>query len=318
MRVLVTGGAGFVGTNLVKALESEPGVTETIVLDDLSSGFRENLVGTSATFVEGSILDPVALARAIDGCSTVVHLAARASVPKSIEDPVSAHEVNATGTLRVLEACRKSGVNHLIVASSSSVYGRTEVLPKREDLPTRPMSPYAASKLATESYALAWGECYGLPVLAFRFFNIYGPLQHPRHSYAAAIPAFLAAAFQDRPIPLFGDGSQTRDFTYVDSVTRVIVKALQERTSHPEPVNLAFGSRISLLELIERLEAIFDRSLPTDLLPARVGDVAHSQADTDVLHKLYPHIEPINLEDGLKSTASWFEATRPWERPGLG
>ena len=318
MRVLVTGGAGFVGANLVKALESEPGVTETIVLDDLSSGFRENLVGTSATFVEGSILDPVALARAIDGCSTVVHLAARASVPKSIEDPVSAHEVNATGTLRVLEACRKSGVNHLIVASSSSVYGRTEVLPKREDLPTRPMSPYAASKLATESYALAWGECYGLPVLAFRFFNIYGPLQHPRHSYAAVIPAFLAAAFQDRPIPLFGDGSQTRDFTYVDSVTRVIVKALQERTSHSEPVNLAFGSRISLLELIERLEVILDRSLPTDLLPARVGDVAHSQADTDLLHKLYPHIEPINLEDGLKSTASWFEATRPWERPGLG
>ena len=318
MRVLVTGGAGFVGANLVKALESEPGVTETIVLDDLSSGFRENLVGTSATFVEGSILDPVALARTIDGCSTVVHLAARASVPKSIEDPVSAHEVNATGTLRVLEACRKSGVNHLIVASSSSVYGRTEVLPKREDLPTRPMSPYAASKLATESYALAWGECYGLPVLAFRFFNIYGPLQPPRHSYAAVIPAFLAAAFQDRPIPLFGDGSQTRDFTYVDSVTRVIVKALQERTSHSEPVNLAFGSRISLLELIERLEVILDRSLPTDLLPARVGDVAHSQADTDVLHKLYPHIEPIDLEDGLKSTASWFEATRPWERPGLG
>ena len=235
MKVLITGGGGFVGANLVKVLESGINGAEPVVLDDLSSGFRENLVETSARFVEGSILDAELLAQAMDGCSAVVHLAARASVPRSIEDPSATHEVNASGTVRVLEACRETGVGQVIVASSSSVYGRTETMPKREDLPTRPMSPYAASKLASESYALAWGSSYDLPVLAFRFFNIYGPLQPPRHTYAAAVPAFLAAALQNLPIPIFGDGFQTRDFTYVDSVAEVIVTALREQTNHPDP-----------------------------------------------------------------------------------
>ena len=316
-KVLITGGAGFVGANLVKVLESDDGDAEVIVLDDLSTGFRENLAGTAATFVEGSILDSDLLVQAMDGCSAVIHLAARASVPRSIEDPSATHEVNATGTVQVLEACRTTGVSQVIVASSSSVYGRNEMMPKRENLPTRPMSPYAASKLASESYALAWGNSYDLPVLAFRFFNIYGPLQPPRHVYAAAVPAFTAAALQNRPVPIFGDGSQTRDFTYVDSVAEVIVKALREETSHPEPINLAFGTRISLLDLIARLESILDRPLAREFLPARVGDVPHSQADNSVLRSLFPDVKPTNLEDGLRSTVAWFKATRPWERPDL-
>ena len=314
MKILVTGGAGFVGANLVRALESELEVNQINVIDDFSFGSRDNLAETSATVIEVSILDQSALSEAVRNCSAVVHLAAQSSVPRSIEHPLAAHEINASGTVRVLEAARAAGVLQVIVASSSSVYGRTEVLPKNEDLPTRPMSPYAASKLATESYALAWGECYDLPVLAFRFFNIFGPLQSPSHAYAAAIPAFLGAAFQDRPLPVYGDGIQSRDFTFVDSVVRVLIEALRNRTRHPEPVNLAFGSQTSLLELIEHMERILGRPLPVEFLPARVGDILHSRADDGLLRTLFPSVEPINLVDGLQATVDWFEAARPWEK----
>ncbi|MAF96383.1 MAG: GDP-mannose 4,6-dehydratase [Rhodospirillaceae bacterium] len=313
MKVLVTGGAGFIGANLVRRLETLSQITEVVVVDDLTLGFRKNLTGTDATLIEGSILDEGILTEAIAGASTVVHLAARSSVPRSIDEPMAAHDNNATGTALVLNAARQTDDTQVIVASSSSVYGSSEVLPKHEGLATRPISPYAASKLAAEAYALAWGHCYDIPVLALRFFNVFGPLQSSTHSYAAVIPAFLAAACQYQPLPIHGDGNQARDFTYVDSVIDVLCEAITERKSHTEPVNLAFGSQVTLLDLVTELETIFDRELPVDHKPARAGDIYRSQADSSLLMELFPRLTPTDLAAGLRATAEWFESTRPWE-----
>ena len=314
MKVLVTGGAGFIGANLVRALSDGPD-NDIVVLDDLSFGFRSNLDGLNVTFIEGSILDEDLLATAMEGVSSVVHLAARSSVPRSIAHPLAAHEDNTTGTVRVLEAARAQGDVQVIVASSSSVYGANDTLPKHEGLAARPVSPYAASKLATEAYTLAWGHSYDMPVLALRFFNVFGPLQPPLHTYAAVIPAFLSAAMQGQPLPVHGDGTQCRDFTYVDTVVSVIVDAIRRRVSHLEPLNLAFGQKITLLEVISELEMILDRKLPVDFQPSRVGDVARSQADSSALRRLFPDIMPSDFADGLRATADWFESTEPWE-PG--
>jgi UDP-glucose 4-epimerase len=313
MKVLITGGAGFIGANLVRALSDGPD-NDIVVLDDLSFGFRSNLDGLDVAFVEGSILDEDLLATAMEGVSSVVHLAARSSVPRSIAHPLAAHEDNTTGTVRVLEAARAQGDVQVIVASSSSVYGANDTLPKHEGLAARPVSPYAASKLATEAYTLAWGHSYDMPVLALRFFNVFGPLQPPLHTYAAVIPAFLSAAMQGQPLTVHGDGTQCRDFTYVDTVVSVIVDAIQRRVSHLEPLNLAFGQKITLLEVISELEVVLDRKLPVDFQPSRVGDVARSQADSSALRRLFPDITPSDFADGLRATADWFESTRPWER----
>ena len=313
MKVLVTGGAGFIGANLVRALSDGPD-NDVVVIDDLSFGFRSNLNGLDATFIEGSILNEDLLATAMEGVSSVVHLAARSSVPRSIAHPMAAHEDNTTGTVRVLEAARAQGDVQVIVASSSSVYGANDTLPKHEGLAARPVSPYAASKLATEAYTLAWGHSYDMPVLALRFFNVFGPLQPPLHTYAAVIPAFLSAAMQGQPLPVHGDGTQCRDFTYVDTVVSVIVDAIQRRVSHLEPLNLAFGQKITLLEVISELEVVLDRRLPVDFQPSRVGDVARSQADSSALKRLFPDITPSDFADGLRATADWFQSTRPWDQ----
>jgi len=196
----------------------------------------------------------------------------------------------------------------VIVASSSSVYGSNLTLPKTEDLAPRPMSPYAASKLASESYTLAWQASYGLPTLAFRFFNVFGPLQPPRHAYSSVVPAFLEAAFEGRPLPVHGDGLQSRDFTYVDTVCAVLTDAVIRQVSHPEPVNLAYGSRTTLMDLVELLERLLDRELPVEHVEARVGDMRHTQADNAKLRSLFPDIEPVELEVGLQATIDWFRS----------
>lgn len=313
MKVLVTGGAGFIGANLVKALANACGIEEIVVVDDLSFGFRSNLNDLEITFIEGSILDEDLLAAAMKGVSSVVHLAARSSVPRSIADPMATHRDNATGTALVLEAARAEGDVQVIVASSSSVYGANDILPKHEGLSARPVSPYAASKLATESYALAWGHSYEMPVLALRFFNVFGPLQPPLHTYAAVIPAFLSAALQNKPLTVYGDGRQCRDFTYIDTVVSVIVDAIQSNKSYLEPLNLAYGNKITLLEVISELEAILDRDLAVDFQPSRAGDVERSQADSSALRQVFPKVVPSNFSEGLRRTVQWFESSRPWE-----
>lgn len=310
MKVVVTGGAGFIGANLCRILAATPGVEEVVALDNLATGFRENLDGIDAVLDERSILEPDALDDCFRGADSVVHLAARPSVPRSVADPLPSHEANTTGTLNVLEAARRAGGVQVIVASSSSVYGANPVLPKNEDLACRPLSPYAATKLATESYALAWQSSYGLPTLAFRFFNVFGPLQPPRHAYSSVVPAFLAAAFEGRPLPVHGDGLQSRDFTYVDTVCRVLADAVVRRVSNPDPLNLAYGSRTSLLELVAVLEELLGRELPVEHVEPRAGDMRHTQADNTRLLALFGDIEPVSLEDGLRATVEWF-AGRP-------
>jgi len=307
MKVLVTGGAGFIGANLCRRLVGYDRVSEVIVLDDLSSGEEDNLSGCPVEFVRGSILDPDVLDLVCDGASAIVHLAARPSVPRSVADPVASHQANATGTLQVLEAARRAGNLHVIVASSSSVYGSNPVLPKHEGLLTAPLSPYAASKLATESYALAWGNTFGMDVLAFRFFNVFGPMQSAGHAYAAVIPAFLEAALAGRPLPVHGDGLQTRDFTFVDSVTAVIADAVVRRLRFDGPVNLAFGGRASLLDVIAILEQIIGHALPRQHTPSRAGDVRDSQADQTRFRSLFPDLQPVDLVEGLHRTVAYFQ-----------
>ena len=309
MRVLITGGAGFIGANLSRYLADRG--HEVVVLDDLSTGNRDNLTGVPVRLVEGTILSASDLDSVMDGVDAVVHLAARPSVPRSIQDPMASHLVNATGTVEVLEAVRRASSDrdrpaHVIVASSSSVYGANPTLPKSEDLATRPVSPYAASKLATESYALAWGASFGLDVLAVRFFNVFGPLQPAGHAYAAVVPAFVSAALAGEPLPVHGDGTQSRDFTYVGSVCAVLADAVERRVADAEPMNLAFGSRVTLLEVIAELESMLGHDLEVEHQPTRAGDVPHSQADTTRLRKLFPEVEPVPLVEGLQATVDWF------------
>jgi len=306
MHVLVTGGAGFIGANLCRALELA-GHTVT-AFDDLSTGFASNLDGTKAELVVGTILDTAAINAAAGPADAIVHLAARPSVPRSIVDPVASHNVNATGTVNVLEAARLDGNRHVMCAGSSSVYGANPELPKHEGLAPRPVSPYAASKLATESYTLAYGHSYGLPTLAFRFFNVYGPLQAAGHAYAAVIPAFVDAALRDLPLPVDGDGTQSRDFTFVDTVTSVITDAVNRRVTSDIPVNLAYGTRTDLLTVIDQIRDNTGRDLVIDLRPTRAGDVPHSQADGSRVQILFPDIEPTPLEIGLKSTIDWMRS----------
>ena len=306
MRVLVTGGAGFIGANLCAEL-IERGVAVR-ALDDLSSGLPANLDGLDLELVEGSITDADLMIRVAADVDAVVHLAARPSVPRSIADPVACHEVNTDGTFRVLEAARAHGLP-VVAASSSSVYGANPTIPKHEHLAPMPLSPYAASKLANEALALSYQHVYGLPVLMFRFFNVYGPRQRADHVYAAVVPKFIDAALAGRPLEVHGDGRQSRDFTFVRTVVRVLAEAATERVHHDTAVNLAFGSRTDLLDLIGRVEGLVGHPVEVRHTDTRPGDVRHSQADNTVLRGLFPAIEPESLEDGLAETVSWFRAT---------
>ncbi|MGZ4519072.1 MAG: NAD-dependent epimerase/dehydratase family protein [Mycobacteriaceae bacterium] len=305
MRILITGGAGFIGSNLAR-LTLEHG-HDVVVLDDLSTGFEQNLEGLPVRLVRGSILDQRALAEAVSGADSIVHLAALGSVPRSIKDPVATHHANATGTLSVLEAAREAQVGHVVVASSSSVYGMNPALPKREREWVRPMSPYAVTKLATEQYPLAYQQSYGMRTTAFRFFNVYGPLQAAGHAYAAVIPTFVDALLAGQPLPINGDGTQSRDFTYVGTVCRVLLDACERQLSHVEPVNLAFGTNTTLLELVAAIEEVSGLRAEVAHRPARAGDVMHSQADNAVLRSLFPDVAPVSLEQGLRETIEWFK-----------
>ncbi|MFB7475968.1 NAD-dependent epimerase/dehydratase family protein [Kitasatospora sp. NPDC056184] len=306
MRVVVTGGAGFIGANLVRALLARPEVDQVRVVDDLSTGRKTNLAGTEAVLHEGTILDRALLDEAFAGADAVVHLAALPSVPRSVADPLASHHANATGTLEVLEAARRAGDLYVAAASSSSVYGANRELPKQESMRTAPMSPYAVSKLATESYLAAYHHCYGLGVLPLRFFNVFGPLQPAGHAYAAVVPAFLDAALAGRPVTVHGDGGQSRDFTFVGTVTQVITEAVLRRVVHADPVNLAFGTRTSLLELIGELESVLGRPVEVAHVDPRPGDVRDSQADNTRLRELFPDVTPVPLREGLERTAAWF------------
>lgn len=307
MRIVVTGGAGFIGANLCSHLVGAHPDAEIVALDDLSTGSAAHLAGVAAELVVGSFLDDKCLRATLRGAGVVVHLGARPSVPRSIADPGASHDANATGTLRVLDAARALDDPLVIVASSSSVYGANPELPKHEGMTPMPMSPYAVSKLATEQYALAWQHSYRMRTLALRFFNVFGPLQAAGHAYAAVVPAFVSAALSGEPAIIHGDGLQSRDFTYVGTVCSVIADAIERGVTCPQPVNLAFGTRTTLLEVLDLLEAILGSSIRRSHVGQRVGDVRHSQAENGLLRSLVPDIQPVPLAEGLRSTMKWMQ-----------
>ena len=302
-KIAVTGGAGFIGSNLVERLLSHG--HEVTVVDDLSTGLKGNLDLTKVTFHELSLTDRDGLANAITGVDAIVHLGARGSVPRSLKNPIATHDVNATGTLNVLEAARSNGA-HVIFSSSSSVYGRNGQLPKDESMWLSPLTPYAASKLAAEGYVQAYGAAYDVPVTLLRFFNVFGPKQRPDHEYAAVLPKWIWKAMNNEAIDVYGDGSQTRDFTYVRTVLDVVDDALNRGVRTEGAVNLAYGNRISLLETIELLRSHFP-DLKVNFQGDRPGDVKNSQNDPVLLKKLFPSVVPTEFEVALNETVNWLK-----------
>ena len=305
MKVLVTGGAGFIGTNLTLNLLSSG--YEVKVFDDLSTGLKAN-IPKDAEFVNASILESSQIDKAIEDCEVVVHLGARGSVPRSIKDPIATHNVNATGTLNVLEAARNSQC-HYIFSSSSSVYGSNMILPKNEDMVLRPITPYAASKMSGEALSLGYAKSYGLAVSTFRFFNIFGPWQRPDHEYAAVLPKWISKCMKGDEIEIFGDGEQTRDFTYVGTVVNVIIDCISNKILHPEPVNLAYGNNISLNQVIHLLKNSFP-DLKVKYLSSRDGDVLHSKNDPKLVKSLYPNVNVEKFETSLQETINWFKKSK--------
>jgi UDP-glucose 4-epimerase len=308
--VLITGGSGFIGSNLARRATADPRVGRVVILDDLSTGSRENLAGLDVEFIEGTVTDPAALDAALADVDAVVHLAALASVPASIDDPLGCHAVNATGTLLLLEACRRNGVRQVVAASSSAVYGSNPAPLKHEREWVRPLSPYAVSKLATEQYLLTYQSCYDLSTVAFRFFNVYGPGQAAGHVYAAVIPLFIDALLDGRALTVYGDGTQTRDFIFVGTVCEILLDSVLRGLSHPEPVNVALNTETSLLQLIEDLGTVSEQTPQVDFQPPRTGDILHSRADDTQLRTLFPELAPVTLTDGLRQTLEWARSTR--------
>jgi UDP-glucose 4-epimerase len=302
-KIAVTGGAGFIGSNLVERLLLHG--HEVTVVDDLSTGLKSNLDLTKVNFRELSLTDRDGLAKAVKGVDAIVHLGARGSVPRSLKNPIATHDVNATGTLNVLEAARSNGA-HVIFSSSSSVYGRNGQLPKDESMWLSPLTPYAASKLAAEGYVQAYGAAYDVPVTLLRFFNVFGPKQRPDHEYAAVLPKWIWKAMNKEAIEDYGDGSQTRDFTYVRTVLDVIEDAINRGVRTEGAVNLAYGNRISLLETIELLKSHFP-DLKVNFQGDRPGDVKNSQNDPVLLKKLFPSVVPTEFEVALNETVTWLK-----------
>lgn len=306
-RALVTGGAGFIGSHLATAL-AQLGAS-VVVLDDLSGGFRENLIGAnSIEFLEGSILDQRLLKRAADGCDCVFHEAALGSVPRSVKEPRLFHEVNTTGTLNVLEAAREAGVRRVMFAASSSAYGDSVNLPKVESMPAQPKSPYAATKVAGEALLTSYSASYGLDTASLRYFNIFGPRQNANSAYAAVIAAFAAALLAGKRPLIFGDGEQSRDFTYVDNVVHANLLAARSKNNLAGAViNVACGDRISVNELAAKMAALLGRSdLSPVYEPERAGDVKHSLADLRLARQLLGYEPIVAFDAGLESTVEWY------------
>jgi UDP-glucose 4-epimerase len=315
MRITVTGGAGFIGANLCRLLLDRG--HEVVALDDLSTSLPSNMDGLELDLRVGSVLDAAVLASACRGAESVVHLAAVPAVTRSLENPRRSHEANATGTLCVLEAARTVGA-HVVVASSSSVYGCNPTLPRSEDLVCMPASPYAASKLAAESYTVAHRACFGLDSLALRLFNVFGPLQRADHAYAAVVPRFVRAALRGEPVRVHGDGEQSRDFTFVETVVRVLAESVERRVTADRPVNLAFGTGTSVNELVALIGELLGRPLAVVAEPARPGDVRHSRAAGDSIRRLFPTVEPVPLAEGLRQTIEWMDSLGEGALTGVG
>jgi UDP-glucose 4-epimerase len=301
--IAVTGGAGFVGTNLVRSLLSEN--FKVIVIDDFSTGLRSNVEELGCDVREVSVVNETEIQKALNGSNYIFHLAARGSVPRSIRNPRATHEVNTTGTLNVLEYARKNKTP-ISFSSSSSVYGTNGQLPKNEKMWTGPMTPYAASKLASEALVQSYALSYGIPAITYRFFNIFGPWQRPDHDYAAVIPKWIWKIMNNEKVEVYGDGEQSRDFTYVDDVVHILISGMKQNISHPEPLNLAFGERTTLNQVLNLMKER-KSDVQIEFLSERSGDVKNSQNDPTELQRVFPSVKPRDFRTALFKVWDWLQ-----------
>jgi UDP-glucose 4-epimerase len=310
---LVTGGAGFIGSSIVEELVQRG--ERVRVLDDFSTGKRENLAPfmSHIELVEGDLRDTSAVRQAVEDVDYVLHQAALPSVPRSIDDPLASHQVNATGTLNLLLAAREAGARRVVYASSSSAYGDSPALPKKEDISPRPKSPYAVSKLAGEYYCSAFAEVYGLETVCLRYFNVFGPRQDPTSQYAAVIPLFLTALLQGAPPTVHGDGHQSRDFTHVANVVHANLLAATAPDVAGRVFNVACGQRYTLLDLIAALDDILGTQIPPVHTAPRPGDVRHSLADITAAQDALGYKVVMGFNEGLRQTVDWYKEHLPAE-----
>lgn len=307
--MLVTGGAGFIGGHLVAALASRG--ARVRVVDDLSTGRRDNLAGVEAELVVADLVT-ADLREVVSGVDAVYHLAAIGSVPRSVAEPLRSHHASATATLRLLEAARAAGVGLFVNSSSSSVYGDVAAPPMREDMATSPRSPYAVAKLAAEGYTRVYAQLHGMRTVTLRYFNVFGPRQDPRSQYAAAIPRFVAAYLRGEPPVVYGDGLQSRDFTYVDNVVAANLAVEPGPHLGGQAINIAAGRPVTVLELLKRISIAFGREIAPRFEPARPGDIRHSHADVSRARQILGFHARVELTTGLERTIRWYREA--WDR----
>jgi len=311
MKFLVTGGAGFIGSNIVEELLKRS--YSVRVLDNFSTGKRENLrgFGNDVELIEGDIRSYHIVRQAVQGIDTVLHQAALPSVPRSIHDPITTHEVNATGTLNILDAAKEAGVKRIVFASSSSVYGDNPELPKREDMTPNPLSPYAVSKLAGEKYCQVFSRLYGIETVILRYFNVFGPRQDPNSQYSAVIPKFIRAIVNDHSPIIYGDGTQSRDFTYVSNVVEANILAAVIKDCPKDPygktgivLNCATHGQVTVNELVSQINILCKKQIVPIYQKKRPGDILHSFADIKLIEDKLSYKTKMNFRDGLQKLIS--------------
>lgn len=311
-RILVTGGAGFIGSNLVNTLLQDKRVSFVRVLDNLSNGHRRNieefLDHPNFEFIEGDIRDYSSCIQACEGIDRISHQAALGSVPRSIKAPLTTNAVNIGGTLNIFTAAKDSGIRRVVYACSSSTYGDSPALPKREDVIGNPISPYAVSKLVNELYASVYAKLYDINFVGLRYFNVFGPKQDPNGAYAAVIPLFVKAIMEEKPPTINGDGLQSRDFTYVANAVQANIKGLftEREDALNEVYNIAVGERITILDLFEELKQVAGSYLQPNFGPDRIGDVKHSLADISKAKNYLDYNPEVTVREGLRIAYEWY------------
>jgi UDP-glucose 4-epimerase len=309
-RYLVTGGAGFIGSHLATDLVERG--EHVRVVDNLSTGRRGNLAHLehSIEFLEGDLAELAVARRAVEGCEVVLHQAAIPSVPRSVQDPITSNRANIDATLNLLVAAREAGVKRVVYAASSSAYGDTPTLPKREDMPTNPLSPYALQKLVGEQYMQMFTRLYGLETVSIRYFNVFGPRQDPSSPYSGVISVFATAMIDGRAPTIYGDGEQTRDFTYVANVVDGVLRACSAPRASGEVINVATGGRISLNQLFRAIRELTGVQVEPRYAAQRAGDVRDSQADIGRARELLAYQPIVSFEEGLRRTLEWYQSSR--------
>jgi UDP-glucose 4-epimerase len=307
-KYLITGGAGFIGSNLARKLVSQG--ADVVVLDDFSTGKSENLddLKDKVRVIKGDICDIDTVRQATEGADYVLHHAAVVSVPRSVKDPLRTNAVNVDGTLNCLVAARDAGAKRFVFAASSSAYGDSEELPKREDMSALPLSPYGVAKLVGEMYCKVFNDVYGLETVSLRYFNIFGPFQDPTSQYSAVVPIFIASLLKGKSPLVYGDGEQSRDFTFIDNAVDANLLAVKSEKAAGSVINVACGARFTLNELIDDLKGLLGASVETAYTDARPGDIKHSLGDISAARHLLGYQPKVSFEEGLRQTVDWFRA----------